>query len=163
MTFLSIVVGLIIAGQLSPFLADRKARQDQRENIVRVMLRTMPMPAHPDFQAALSQIKFDFRKYPSVISALNSYLDACDEPDTTQDLQAKTAELISELFSAIGQSVEPAEILAGRYLSRGFYEREETAITAQRAWPRIADALESNNELLRKALNQNGPDEAKPK
>lgn len=163
---LGILVGLAIAGLLSPWLASRSTRRDQQERTLRMILNSWQTPANPDYQHALAVIPIDFQRCPAVLKAHSALLDAVNqEPAKTEDeAQAKHEQLkglqlgLMEAMSVnLDIELTAEKLKSGAYLSQGYVDREFMLINAMQAWTRIADALERSNELSAPT-----PDEAPP-
>lgn len=158
-----ILVGLGIAGLLTPWLASRSTRRDQQERTLRLMLNTWQIPANPDYQHAMAVIPLDFRRCRAVLAAHDRLLDAVNAPEATSEEDARSKNeqitdcqhrLMEAMADEIGLHLPAAKLRDSAYLSRGFLDREMLLIEAMRAWSRIADALERNNKLFEATISQ---------
>lgn len=161
-SMMAIVIGVVIAARIAPGAAERAARRDQRERLLRILLSTWLVPANAEYQGAISLVRIDFKGCKTVLDALSSYLDSANEiaPTDAEGLAAQGARTVAkqaDLIAAIAQELDfdlTSEALQkGAYLSRGFVEREMLTMEAMRAWPRIADALERNNHMFAWSLD----------
>jgi hypothetical protein len=161
---ISIFAALIIAAAITPWLERRKARREQRERLLRLMLHTWPTPANQDWQSSITLIKFDFKGCQPVLRARQAYLQAANQPAATdpdaakeqsENLRKKQAELIATVANELGHHTTAEGFLSEIYVSKGFTDREELIINALGAWDRIAKALERNNEMFAATIQAN--------
>ena len=157
----SILAAILIASLIGPKLVERKARQDQRERLLRVMLHTWPTPANPDWQSSITLIPFDFKDCKAVLEARQAYLDTVNRQPPTEEeaatahfdeARAKQASLIAAVANELGFDITLESFLSGIYVSKGFTDRENLTLNAMFAWQRIATALERNNEMFAATL-----------
>ncbi len=161
----SIIVGVILAGFISPWLAARTSRRDQQERLLRILLNTWQLPANADYQSSIALIPLDFKGCPKILSARQGLLKAVNTPaPEDQDAQAEhnrrlgelQAALISEIAKELDFDITPESLMSGAYLSKGFVDREHLILGALVAWQRIAHALERNNEMFAATLSSPG-------
>jgi hypothetical protein len=154
---ISIFAAIMIASFITPKLEARKARRDQRERLLRVMLHTWPSPANPDWQSSITLIPFDFKGCKAVLEARQSYLDQVNETPPEEEAaaeahydeaRARQAALIVAVANELGFDITTEGFQSGIYVSKGFTDRENLTLNAMFAWQRIAAALERNNELV---------------
>jgi hypothetical protein len=156
------VVALLVAGYLSPKLAAKSAKRDQQERLLRVLISTRQTVANPDYQAVINLIPIDFKGVRDILSAREAYLQCVRIPLPEGDelIHARIAEqfslqgvLIHTIASHLGYAISESDLDASSYyLSQGFVDRQDIEVLAQRAWPRIADALERQNVLTEIAV-----------
>ncbi|MXP41282.1 hypothetical protein GRI75_06465 [Altererythrobacter soli] len=167
LTAASLLVAIITAAIISPKLAERSARRDQRERLLRVLISTSPLPANPDYQGAIGLIPIDFKGCERVLKARSDYLAFVRTPFPEDDsgraahLQESInlqADMIAAMGQELGFDLTRQSLIDGAYVSQGFVEREELNIAAARSWLRIATALEMNNEMFARTLSQTGND-----
>jgi hypothetical protein len=163
----SIFAAIMIASFITPKLERRKARRDQRERLLRVMLHTWPTPANPEWQSSITLVPFDFKGCEAVLEARQIYLDTVNQqpPDDEEsakahfeDFRAKQAALIAAIANNLGFDITPESFLSGSYVSKGFTDRENLILNAMFAWQRIAAALERNNEMFAATIQANAPE-----
>jgi hypothetical protein len=165
---ISIFAAIIIASFITPKLEARKARREQRERLLRVMLHTWPSPANPDWQSSITLIPFDFKGCTAVLAARQAYLDKVNEtpPEDEaaaqahyEEARARQAALIVAIANELGFAITTESFQSGIYVSKGFTDRENLTLNAMFAWQRIATALERNNELVAGMMTpQQGPE-----
>jgi hypothetical protein len=162
----SIFAAIMIASFITPRWEERKARRDQRERLLRVMLHTWPTPANPDWQSSITLIPFDFKGCKAVLGARQAYLDTVNRQPPTEEEAAtahfdeartKQAALIAAVANELGFNITPESFLSGIYVSKGFTDRENLTLNAMFAWQRIATALERNNEMFAATLQSTTP------
>lgn len=158
---LAIIIAIIIAAKIAPKAEERRARRDQQERLLRVLISTSPMPANPEYQGAIALIPIDFKGNKRVLDARVDYLAVVNTPPPDDaDGQAehfkkqveKQSDLIATIAQELGFDLTSEGLRTGAYVSKGFVDREELLLNAMRAWPRIAEALERNNHMFAHSL-----------
>lgn len=153
----SIIIGVVIAAFVSPWVASRTAKRDQQERLLRVLLNTWQTPANVDYQSSIALIPLDFKGCKSILSLRTALLtelnippsdDAKEQSERNELIQDMQANLISAIARELNFDVTPESLRAGVYVSKGFVDRANLEVGAMIAWHRIADALERNNSML---------------
>lgn len=159
MNALAIVIAIIIASKTAPKAEERRARRDQQERLLRVLISTSQLPAHPEYQGAISLIPIDFKGNRRILDARTKYLELVNsKPPADQSTEhfnqtiSKQSDLIEAIAQELGFDLTSEALRKGAYISKGFVDREELNIEAMRAWPKIADALELNNRMFAHSL-----------
>jgi len=154
---LGILVAILIAAIVTPAITNRKAKRDQQERLLRILINTWLTPSNPEYQSAITLIPLDFKDCRDVMTARDKLIECVNIPwptdingatehlDRTRDYQAK---LISLLARRLGFTIPPESLLNGSYITQGFIDRERLMLDAMASWPRIATALERSNEMF---------------
>ena len=154
---LAVIIAVFIAAKIAPWADERRARRDQQERLLRVLISTGPMPANPEYQGAIGLIPIDFKGYTRVLNARKAYLDVVnvaaptdpkEQAEHFKETAEKQADLIAAIAQELGFDLTSEAFRAGGYVSKGFVDREELILEAMRSWPRIAMALERNNHMF---------------
>ena len=157
----SVIVAVVIAAFLTPWLAGRSARRDQQEKLLRTLLNTWQTVANPDYQSAIALIVVDFKGRKNILKARQELLDLVNSPMPDEEtLAAKRfddnrrlqAELITAIANELDFDITAAELIGGAYISQGFVTRENVIFDGFVAWQRIAAALEENNRMFAATL-----------
>jgi hypothetical protein len=87
---LAIIIAIVIAAKIAPKAEERRARRDQQERLLRVLISTSAMPANPEYQGAIALIPIDFKANQRVLDARLSYLAVVNtQPPADADGQAE--------------------------------------------------------------------------
>ncbi len=157
----SVIVAVVIAVFLTPWLAGRSARREQQEKLLRTLLNTWQTVANPDYQSAIALIVVDFKGCAKVLKARERLLEWVNAPAPGGEPLASAhfeknrrlqAELIAAIADELNFDISADELIAGAYLSQGFVTRENVIFEGFVAWQRIAVALEENNRLFAATL-----------
>jgi hypothetical protein len=157
----AIVIALLIAAKIGPKAEERRARRDQQERLLRILISTSPMPANPEYQGAIGLIPIDFKGNERILGLRTEYLALVNEPVPAEETAAtkqferfreKQSDLIAAIAQALDFDLTRDGLLKGTYVSKGFTDREELLLEAMRSWPKIAIALELNNHMFAQSL-----------
>jgi hypothetical protein len=176
---MAIVIAVVIAALIVPRIEARKARRDQQERLLRSLINTWQLPANPEYQGALALIPIDFKGNKRVLDLRTEYLALVNSPAPDDDAAAaehfnravdKQSDLIAGIAQAIGIDLTSEALRTGAYVSKGYVDREQLLLAAMGSWPRIAIALERNNQMFAHSLGilpgqqepQSDEDEGKP-
>lgn len=153
---LAIAVGISSTLWLTPKIADRGAKRDRKERLLRLLLATWQTPANPDYQAAITLAALDFHDDPSVLLARSQYIEHVNVIPVEEDLQAhftRSRELqiniMVKMADVLDYDITAPGLLSQAYLTQGFVDRDLLNLNAMAAWPRIAAALEAANDMAR--------------
>jgi len=112
------------------------------------------MPSDPVYSTAINMIPIDFNKCKLVMAAHKAYIECITyiaSPDNVethnQQIISKQTKLIFEMARELGYDLPETDIQTSAYAAGGFIARDNLMLDSWRAWPRIAAALERNNEL----------------
>ena len=153
---LGIMAAILVAAWLAPRITSREEKRSSQERLLRMLLNTWLLPAHQDYQSAIVLIPMEFQGNNNVLGARKQYLDHVgarfpDDPKQLERHHDETAirqtALIEAIATALSIDIKAADLMAGRYLAQGFTERDALSVSAAKAWIRIADAMEKNNQL----------------
>lgn len=95
----------------------------------------------------------DFNSVMSVMSAHKAYIEQITYQPTPENIAAhekqiitKQTKLIFEMAKHLKYDLSETDIQTTAYAAGGFVQRDNLMLRAWEAWPRIADALESQSE-----------------
>jgi hypothetical protein len=160
---LAIIIAILIAAKIAPKAEERRARRDQQERLLRILIATSPLPANPDYQGAIALIPIDFKGNQRILDARLEYLAVVNTPPPEEEQAAvdhykmqteKQADLIAVIAQELDFDLTSEGLRSGAYISKGFVDREQLQIEAMRSWARIADALDRNNQMVAWSLSQ---------
>lgn len=148
---LSILVAILLGIVFGPMIAEKGARRDKQEALLRTLVETWLTPALPSYSTAINLIPIEFRTAPTVMAQFQKYMKHVNmRPETPEALQAQQratveeqAKLIEAVAKHLGYEVTADHLLTQSYISSGYVERERLAEGAYRAWLRMAAALEA--------------------
>ena len=107
-------------------------------------------------------IPFDFNSEKKVMAAWRAYQASIryrpsDEnmESHKREVEAKQTHLIFEMISFLGYDLAESEIQDTAYAAQGLVDREILFVNSLQSGPRIAAALENNNQLLNAVMSAN--------
>ena len=155
LTLIGIVVGPIVAVLLTLRIAGRRRVHDQRVQVLKTLLTTRHLPGDPAYSVAINMIPVEFNNSPKVIAKWHSYMEAVNVRPSTDNLEqhfrvtsTRQTKLIFEVMRELGFQLAETDIQTTAYAADGFIQRDNIMLDAWRSWPRIAAALEANNQML---------------
>ncbi len=155
-TAIGALVAISVAYWITPKIANARAVRDQQEKVLRALIMTRLSPVNPDYNNAINLIPIDFKGHRLILEARDKYLDIANDrsgEDRAIDLQRQLDHLIALLAKALGFQISESDLAAEKfYASTGSRIREDLEIDSQRAWLRIAAALEKQTVLNEIAL-----------
>lgn len=155
-TAIGALVAISVAYWITPKIANARAIRDQQEKVLRALIMTRLSPANPDYNNAINLIPIDFKGHQSILEARDRYLEIANDrtgQDRMVDLQHQLDHLIALLATALGFQISETDLAAEKfYASSGSRMREDLELDSQRAWLRIAAALEKQTILNEIAL-----------
>ncbi|MDE1915968.1 MAG: hypothetical protein KGJ57_07890 [Sphingomonadales bacterium] len=161
LTLIALIAGPVLAVVLQLTAEKRKQRRDRKVETMRMLMGTRHMAADLRYSQAINMIPIDFNDSSAVMDAWRDYhrlSNVAPNPENIQnhirDLSERQTRLISSMLHHLGYQITDAEIQDTAYLATGFGERDQLQLNAFRSWPRIADALEANNQMLASTLSQ---------
>jgi hypothetical protein len=164
LTLLAIVVGPLVAVLITFVMEGRRRTMSNRLRIVRMLLATRHLPAHPDYNAAVNLIPAEFNDQPKVMEAWRRYLDLVREypsvehqPDHQKRVDAAQSKLILEGMLSAGLDLSEGDIQTLAYASKGFVDRDMIYIKSLQAMTEIAEALKKQNKLTEQPIPPPAP------
>ena len=163
--FVAIAAALLVALRFGPNIAAKSEQRAGKEKLLRQIVGSWLLPAHPDYQSAIAWIPLDFKDHPNVLKARHQYLtyvtnetlNGTDDEQKNNHAQNLQARLIEAMAKAIDIPLTSDLLLEGRYVSLGFAFRDDLNVSSAQAIQRIALALEGHNELLVRVLASQSP------
>lgn len=148
---LSILVAILLGIVFGPMIAEKGARRDKQEALLRTLVETWLVPALPSYSTAINLIPIEFRAAPAVMAQFRRYMGHVNlQPETPEALPAhqratveEQAKLIEAVAKHLGYAVTADHLLTQSYISSGYVERERLLASAYHAWLRMASALEA--------------------
>lgn len=162
LTLIALLAGPVTAVVISLAIEARRRDREGRLRIVRMLLATRHMPAHPDFNVAINLVPAEFNDQPEVMEAWRRYLNevnkrAAPTPDEAAEHQRRMevtkARLIYESMKAAGLKATEGDIQMEAYVSQGFVDRDALYLKSLQAMPEIAETLKRQAELTKQLLN----------
>ena len=151
LTLAALIAGPAAAVFISLFIEGKRRKAASRERVVRMLLATRHMPAHPEYNMAVNLIPVEFNDHPPVLSAWRRYLDLVREStahvDHEKRLQAAQSTMILECMRSAGLTLSESDIQTLAYVSQGFVDRDMIYIQSLQAMTQIANCLKRQNEL----------------
>lgn len=155
LTLFGIVIGPIVAVIITLWVDGRRRDRDQKLTVLRMLLTTRHVLADPAYQVAVNLIPAEFGKsrpvmeaYKEFTDAVSVQLDGINDEMIIRNTATKSTRLIYEIARHLKFDIRETDIQARGYLSRGWVERENTAIDSQRAMRDIANILAIQTRLL---------------
>lgn len=155
LTLIGIVIGPIVAVAITLWVEARRRDRDRQIQLMRMLLTTRHLPGDPAYTVAINTIPIEFNKSKAVMLAWQVYIEAVrykPSPENAEsqlkDLLIKQTKLIFEIMRELGFNLSETDIQNSAYAAGGFIERDNIMLDGFRAWPRIATALELNNQLF---------------
>jgi hypothetical protein len=153
-TIAAILVGPIAAVALQLGYERRKKTTEFQVQTMRTLLATRHLPSDANYSTAINLIPIDFNKNKRVMAAHKEYIEQITFQPTPENLEfhnkgvmAKQTSLIFEMAKVLGYDLPETYIQTTAYAAGGFIARDNIMLEAWQAWPRIAQALELNNQL----------------
>lgn len=150
LTLLAILAGPIAAVAITLFTEARRRRREQQTQTMRMLVSTRHLSGDPAYTTAINMIPIDFNKQSKVMSAWHAYnqvirYSVAPENATEHDkqVQSRQTRLVFEILTHLGYRISETDIQSTPYAAAGLIERDNLMIRAWQAWPRIADALET--------------------
>lgn len=148
---LSILVAILLGIVFGPMIAEKGARRDKQEALLRTLVETWLTPALPTYSTAINLIPIEFRSSQPVMTQFQKYMDHVNrQPETAESAQAhqrvtveEQAKLIQAVAKHLGYAVTADHLLTQSYISSGYVARERLLENAYIAWLRMATALEA--------------------
>lgn len=128
-TIIAILVGPVIAIQLTRWLDRRGADKERKLAIFRTLMRTRGLRLHQDHVEALNLVEVEFIKRKKVVEAWKEYFShLCADPSPVDDnvlLLSKERDelltrLISEIAAVLDIKIEQLDILRKNYVPQGW-------------------------------------------
>ncbi|QGP80888.1 DUF6680 family protein [Sphingobium sp. CAP-1] len=167
LTLVGVIVGPIIAVLISLWIENRRRDRDQKLIILRQLLTTRHLVGDPNYSAAVNLIPVEFAGKRAVLDAYREFIEAVQlvpSPENQERVIAKSVakqtRMIFEIAKSIGFKIAETDIQTTAYAADGFIQRDNIIVEAWKSWPRIASALEVNNQMLHE-MTPNSEPEAK--
>lgn len=155
LTLVGIIVGPIVAVVLTLWIEARRRGHDQQVQVLKALLTTKHLPGDPAYSVAINMIPVEFNRSSIVMAAWHSYMEAVRYRPTVENSDehfrmtvVKQTKLIFEVMRELGFNLAETDIQTTAYAADGFIQRDNIFIDAWKSWPRIAAALEANNQML---------------
>jgi hypothetical protein len=152
-TLLAILVGPLLAVFVQLQAERRKSRRDQQLTTFRMLVGTRHLPSDPAYSTAINMIPVDFNEVKPVMAAHKAYIESITYAPTPENLAtheqqiiSKQTKLIFEIGKHLNYNLPETDIQTTAYAAGGFVQRDNLMLRAWEAWPRIANALESQIE-----------------
>ena len=165
LTLAGVLVGPIVAVLLTLWIEGRRRDHDQRVQVLKALLTTRHLPGDPAYSVAINMIPVEFNKSTSVMAAWHSYMEAVRFRPSTENADehfrmtiAKQTKLIFQVMRELGFKLAETDIQTTAYAADGFIQRDNVFMDAWKAWPRIAAALEANNQMLQDTAPNSEPE-----
>ena len=154
-TIVAIVVGPIMAVALQLLAEARRQKREQQTQTMRMLASTRHMPSDPAYSTAINMIPIDFNRNQKVMAAWSTYIETIKFQPTEENVAnhekkivTKQTKLIFEIMNSLGYNLPETDIETTPYAAGGFIARDNLMLDAWRAWPRIADSLEAQTQLI---------------
>ena len=167
LTLIGVIVGPIVAVSLTLWIEGRRRDHDQRVQVLKALLTTRHLPGDPAYSVAINMIPVEFNKSGSVMAAWHSYMEAVRYRPSAENADehfrmtiTKQTKLIFEVMRELGFKLAETDIQTTAYAADGFILRDNVFFDAWKSWPRIAAALEANNQMLQDIAPNSEPEAA---
>ena len=155
LTLAGILIGPIIAVVLTLGVEARRRSNDQKVQVLRMLLSTRHLPGDAAYSLAINLIPVEFNKSAAVMHAWNDYIGAVQfqpSPENMdrvlQNSSAKQTRLIYEIARSLGFNLAETDIQTSAYASEGWVKREALILDGHAAWREIADALKVQTSIM---------------
>ena len=155
LTLIAILVGPVVAVIVTLATEARRRTREQQAQTLRMLLSTRHLPSDPAYSTAINMIPIDFNRESGVMAAWNNYITSIRFRSTPegadahqQDIITKQTKLIFQMTKSLDYKLDETDIQSTAYAAEGFINRDNLMLDAWRAWPRIADALETQTQLI---------------
>jgi hypothetical protein len=155
LTLAAILIGPIVAVIITLATEARRRTREQQTQTLRMLLSTRHLPSDPAYSTAINMIPIDFNRESGVMTAWNNYITTIKirpAPEGVdahqQDIITKQTKLIFQMTKSLEYKLDETDIQSTAYAAEGFINRDNLMVDAWRAWPRIADALETQTQLI---------------
>jgi hypothetical protein len=157
LTLIALLLGPVSAVLISLRIEGDRRTRDGRLRIVRMLLSTRHMPAHPDWNVAINLIPLEFNDRPEVLEAWRRYHSAVRDPapkgyeeDHQRRVGAAQTSLIFRAMIAAGlKNVSEGDIASEVYVSQGFVDRDAIYVESLKALPHIAATMKEQADFMR--------------
>ena len=119
-----------------------------------MLVSTRHLMGDAAYTTAINMIPIDFNSCNDIMAAWRDYIDAI-QPGHDDTLEArmkiasfKQTKLVHLILKRLGYQLSEVDIQATPYAAGGFVERDTLFIRGWESWPRIAQALETQNAHL---------------
>jgi len=130
---------------------------------MRTLLATRHLPSDANYSTAINLIPMDFNKNKNVMAAHKAYIEDItykpapeNQAAHEKSVMAKQTALIFEMAKVLGYDLPETYIQTTAYAAGGFIARDNLMLEGWQAWPRIARALELNNQLYADQFKASG-------
>ena len=134
-TIIAVLLGPILAVQITRKIDDRRAQQARKMDIFRTLMRTRRTPLHLDHVGSLNLVEVEFANNKKVVDAWKAYLrnlgeempsiEQKDRHDKAVKIRdALLTKLIYEISVVLKFRVQQLDILEGNYVPQGWHEDE---------------------------------------
>ena len=165
LTLVGVIAGPIVAVLLTLWIEGRRRDHDQRVQVLKALLTTRHLPGDPAYSVAINMIPVEFNKSAAVMAAWHSYMEAVRYRPSDENADehfkvtmTKQTKLIFQVMRELGFKLAETDIQTTAYAADGFIQRDNVFIEAWRSWPRIAAALEANNQMLQNIAPNSEPE-----
>jgi hypothetical protein len=155
LTLVGIIIGPIVAVMITLWVDGRRRDRDQKLTVLRMLLTTRHVPADPAYQVAVNLIPAEFGKsrpvmeaYKEFTDAVSVQLDGVNDEMILRNTGTKSTRLIYEIARELNFDIRETDIQTRGYVSKGWADRENTAVDSQRAMRDIANILTIQTRLL---------------
>ncbi len=155
LTLIAILVGPVVAVTITLATEARRRTREQQTQTLRMLLSTRHLPSDPAYSTAINMIPVDFNRELGVMTAWNNYITTIRIRPTPegvdahqQDIITKQTKLIFQMTKSLDYKLDETDIQSTAYAAEGFINRDNLMLDAWRAWPRIAEALETQTQLI---------------
>ncbi|MXP43709.1 DUF6680 family protein [Allopontixanthobacter sediminis] len=153
-TLVAILAGPVLAVLVQLLAERRKIVREHQAATFRLLVSTRHLPSDPTYSTAINMTPVDFNGVGSVMAAHQGYIETITYQATPENVVAhekqmisKQTKLIFEMAKHLGYDLSETDIQTTAYAAGGFVQRDNLMLRAWEAWPRIAEALESQVEL----------------
>jgi len=113
------------------------------------------MPSDPAYSTAINMIPIDFNRNRKVMAAWKTYIETIMFQPSAENaashetkIYTNQTKLIFEIMKCLGYDLSETDIQTSAYAAGGFVARDNLMMDAWRAWPRIANALEAQTDII---------------
>jgi hypothetical protein len=170
LTIVALVFGPVIAVGITLWIEARRRTQENRLRIIRMLLATRHIPAHPDYCSAINLLPLEFNNESKVMSAWRAYNERVRQDPKLHDhetrVRAAQSTMIYEAMACAKLKLSEADIQTQAYISEGFVKRDEIYVNFLLAMPEIAEAMRAqvanSDKMLQAVLAARNPSQQPP-
>ena len=160
---LAVILGPITAVGITLWIEGRRRDRDQKIQILRMLLSTRHLPGDPSYSLSVNMIPVEFNDKKAVVAAWKTYMDCVRYTPSQEnkiahdhEIKIKQTKMIFEIMRSLGFSLSETDIQDTAYAASGMIERDNLMLNAWASWPRIAAALEVQNQISAAMIGPNG-------